>query len=73
MTEVISIEQIYEELKMIERTMATKEDVKALADTIGILSNPETMLRINESEKAIKEGKVKEVTSVQDMLDEIKE
>ena len=73
MTEVVSIEQIYEELKMIERTMATKEDVKALADTIGILSNPETMLRINESEKAIKEGKVKEVTSVQDMLDEIKE
>ena len=35
--------------------------------------NPETMLRIKESEQAIKDGKIKEIYSVQDMLDEINE
>ncbi len=73
MTEAISLGQVYDELRSIERRMVTKEDLDALADTFEILSNPETMLRIQESEKAIREGRVKEIHSVQDMLDEIDE
>jgi len=73
MTQAISLGQVYDELKSIERKMITKEDLNALTDTFEILSNPETMLRIQESEKAIREGKVKVVHSVQDMLDEIDE
>ena len=71
MTQAISLGQVYDELKSIERKMITKEDLDALTDTFEILSNPETMLRIHESEKAIREGKVKVIHSVQDMLDEI--
>ncbi len=73
MTETISLGQVYDELKNIEKRMVTKEDLDALFDTIQIMTNPDTMLRIQESEKAIKEGKVKQVNSVQDMLDEIDE
>lgn len=65
--------QVYDELKIIEKRMVTKEDLDALADTFEILGNPETMLRIHESEKAIQEGRVKEIHSVQDMLKEIEE
>jgi len=71
MTQAISLGQVYDELKSIERKMITKEDLDALTDTFEILSNPETMLRIQESEKAIREGKVKVIHSVQDMLNEI--
>ncbi len=73
MTEAISLTQVYDEIKSIEKNMVTKEDLDALTDTFEILSNPETMLRIQESEKAIREGKVREIHSVQDMLDEIDE
>ena len=71
MTEAISMERVYEELKMIESRMATKEDLKALADTIEILSNPETMKQIAESDRDIKEGKVKEINSADDLLSEM--
>ncbi len=70
-TAAVSMEDIYDELKRIEQTMATKEDVEALVDTWEISQNPETVRRIQESEKAIAEGKVKEVTSVRDMLNEL--
>lgn len=73
MAEAVSIGQVYAELKEIERVMVTKEDLEALADTFEIMNHPETMLRIQESERAIQEGKVKEVHSVQEMLDEIDE
>lgn len=70
-TATITMEDIYDRLKRIEQAMATKEDVEALVDTWEISQNPETVRRIQESEKAITEGKVKEITSVQDMLNEL--
>lgn len=71
MAEAISLEHVYEELKKIEKIMATKKDVDGLLETLEIMANPETMKQIRESEKDIKEGKVKEIRSVQDMLDEM--
>lgn len=50
--------------------MATKEDVEALAETIEVLGNKDTMRQIVESMDDIKHGRVKVVTSVKDMLDE---
>ncbi|MAF99172.1 MAG: hypothetical protein CMH61_01025 [Nanoarchaeota archaeon] len=71
MTQTISTEQIFDELKRIEEKMITKEDIQSFMETIGILSNSETMKQISESEEDIKHGRVKEVTSVNDLLSEI--
>ena len=67
----ISIQQVYDELKLIEKKMVTKEEVEALVDTIDVFSNPETMRQIAESMDDIKRGKVKEVNSVKDLMDEL--
>lgn len=71
MTESITIEDIYQELKTIERKMITREDLEALIDSVEIRSNPKTMEALRRSDLDIKEGRVKEVSSVEDMLGEL--
>ena len=71
MTEAITMEKVFDELKKIERRMVTKEDMEALVDTIEITSNPETMKQVMQSEEDIKRGRVKIVHSVKGMLSEI--
>lgn len=71
MSEAISIKQVYTELKKIERKMATKKEIESLSDTIGIMSNPETMKQISESMEDIKHGRVKEINSVRDLMSEM--
>ncbi len=51
--------------------MVTKKEIESLIDTIGIMGNPETMKQIAESMQDIKHGKVKEVSSVKDLLNEM--
>ncbi len=65
------MKQIYEELKKIEKKMATKEEVESLTETIEVLGNPETMRQIADSMADIKRGRVKEITSVRDMINEM--
>jgi len=69
--ESITIEDVYQELKTIERTMVTREDLDAIIDSVEILSNPKTMAALNKSDLDIKEGRVKEVSSVEEMLSEL--
>ncbi len=71
MTESITIEDVYQELKAIERKMVTREDLEALIDSVEILSNPKTMEALRKSDLDIKEGKVKEVSSVEELLSEL--
>ena len=71
MTESITIEDIYQELKAIERKMITREDLEALIDSVEIRSNPKTMEALRRSDLDIKEGRVKEVSSVEDILGEL--
>ncbi|HEY9206418.1 MAG TPA: hypothetical protein VIO58_10910 [Candidatus Methanoperedens sp.] len=71
MTESISIEDVYQELKAIEKKMVTREDLEALIDSVEILSNPKTMEAIRKSDTDIKEGRVKEVSSVEELLSEL--
>ncbi len=71
MTESITIEDVYHELKTIERNMVTKEDLAALIDSVEILSNPRTMEALRRSDMDIKEGRVKEVSSVEELLSEL--
>jgi hypothetical protein len=67
----ITIEDVYQELKTIERTMVTREDLDALIDSVEILSNPKTMEALRRSDLDIKEGRVKKVSSVEEMLSEL--
>lgn len=71
MEETVSIRTVYDELKKIEKKMATKEEVEMLIETIEIMSNPKTMRQIADSMDDIQCGRVKETASVRDMLNEL--
>ncbi|MBU0628729.1 MAG: hypothetical protein KKC75_06050 [Nanoarchaeota archaeon] len=71
MAETISIKQVYDEVKKMEKDMVTKKEMMSLIDTIGIMGNPETMNQVAESMEDIKKGRVKEVSSVKDLMSEM--
>ncbi|VVB84226.1 Uncharacterised protein [uncultured archaeon] len=71
MAGTVTIEDVYHELKVIERKMVTHEDLEALVDSVEILSNPKTMEALRRSDLDIKEGRVKEVSSIKEMLGEL--
>lgn len=71
MTDSVTIEDVYQELKRVEEKMVTREDLEALVDSVEILSNPKTMEALRKSDRDIKAGRVKEVTSVDDLLAEL--
>lgn len=64
----VTIEDIYQEIKRMEEKMVTREDLEALIDSVEILSNPNTMEALRKSDRDIKAGRVREVTSVEDLL-----
>ena len=68
MAEAISNQQIFDEIKRLEENMITKKEIDALLETIEILGNKETMEQIEGSDKDIEEGKVKEISSVHDLI-----
>ena len=71
MTSGVTIDEVYQEIKKIQETMVRREDLEDLIDTIEILSNPETMETIKRSESDITAGRVKEISSVDDLLNEM--
>ena len=71
MTNSITIEDVYQELKRMEEKMVTREDIEALIDSVEILSNPKTMEALRKSDQDIKAGRVREINSVADLLDEL--
>lgn len=71
MSDSATLQDVYETLKRIEEKMISREDVEALIDTVEILSNSETMKAIRKSDKDIQAGRVREVSSVKEMLDEL--
>jgi hypothetical protein len=71
MAETITIKNVYDELKKIEETMATKQELEEYLESFGILSNQETMESIKRSREDIKNRRVRKITSVADMLNEI--
>ncbi len=71
MADSITIKDVYQELKRMEAKMVTREDIEALIDSVEILSNPKTMEALRKSDRDIKAGRVGEITSVKDLLDEM--
>ena len=71
MHEAVTIQDVYEALKRVEEKMVTREDPETLVDSVEMLSNPKTMEALRKSDQDIKAGRVKEVTSVEDLLAEL--
>ena len=70
MSSGVTIDQVYQEIKKIQADMVKREDLEALVDTVEILSNPATMETIKKSDRDIKQGRVKTITSIDDLLGE---
>jgi hypothetical protein len=70
MSSGVTIEQVYQEIKKIREDMVKREDLEALVDTIEILSNPASVQAIKKSDRDIRQGRVKTITSVDDLLNE---
>lgn len=70
MSSGVTIDQVYQEIKKIRADMVKREDLEALVDTVEILSNPATMQAIKKSDRDIRQGRTRTITSVDDLLDE---
>jgi len=68
MPATITVNDVYNELRKIEKRMITKEQLDMAIETIAILSNPNTIKQIKNSNSDIKSKKIKEIKSVKDLL-----
>ena len=59
-----TLDDLYKEIKSIQRRMVTKEELESFIETVMILSNEGTISQIEESEKDIVAGRVKRIDSV---------
>ncbi len=62
-----TIDDLYREVKSIQKRMVTRDELDRLLETVLVLSNEHTMLQILESEKDIAAGKVKKINSVHEI------
>ena len=67
----VTIQEVYDKLLVIEEHMVTKEDLEPMVDTIEIFSNPATMQALARSDEDIKNGKVRKITGIDDLLAEL--
>ena len=67
MEKSVSLLDLYRELKKIEQNMVTKAQLDMVVETISVLSNPDTMRQIEESEEDIKMGRFKIVNSAKEI------
>ena len=51
--------------------MVTKEELEPIMDSIEILSNPATMQALAKSDEDIRNGKIKKISDVNDLLAEL--
>jgi len=67
MEQAVNLIDIYNELKRIERSMVTKQELRSFVETLEIASNEETMKQIRNSEADIKAGRVRVIASASDL------
>ena len=70
MSSGVTIDQVYQEIRKIREDVVKREDLEALVDTVEILSNPAAMRAIKKSDQDIRQGRIKTITSVDDLLNE---
>lgn len=59
MENTVTLQDLYKELKRIEASMVTKQQLASLVSTIEILNDEDMMAQIRESEENAKHGKIK--------------
>lgn len=62
------MERLSQKVREIEATMVTRKQLAGILETIEILSDKEAVEKIRQGERDIEEGRVKEITSVKDLL-----
>jgi len=67
MSSGVTIDQVYQEIKKIQADMVKREDLEPIVDTIEILSNPATLESIKKSDRDISQGRVKTISSIDDL------
>lgn len=67
----ITIEDVYKEIKKLEKEMITKSDLDSMAETMEILANSNTMETLRKSDEDIKKGRTKKIDSVKDLIKEV--
>ena len=68
MTHTITLNKLQEEIKMMRKTMVTKQELESWLETMAILSNPETMKQIEASEQDVRNGRFTEINSIYELL-----
>ena len=68
MTEAISLKDVYDELKRIEKNMVTKEEVGELLETVAILGNTETMQQLAGSKRDIQLKRTNKINSAANLF-----
>ena len=67
MERTINLNELYMKIKQIEQAMVTKSELNTAIETIAVLSNEDTVRQIGLSEKDILTGKVKKISSVNEI------
>ncbi|HWQ67807.1 MAG TPA: hypothetical protein VN372_13190 [Methanospirillum sp.] len=67
----VTIQEVYDKLLLIEEHMVTKEELEPIVDTIEILSNPVTMQALARSDEDIRNGKIRKISGIDDLLAEL--
>jgi len=67
----VTIQEVYDKLLLIEEHMVTKEELEPIIDTIEILSNPATMQALARSDEDIRNGKIRKISGIDDLLAEL--
>ena len=67
MEQTANLNDLYRELKAIQKSMVTKEELERFIETFEIVSNKKTMKQVDSSEKDIREGKVKKINSIHEI------
>lgn len=68
MAETISIKDVYREVVAIKQGMVSRKELESFFETMEVLHNADTVRRLKAAERDIREGKVKRVRNVKDLL-----
>jgi len=67
MEQNVDLKDLYLELKKIEASMVTKEEMTSFMESVAVMENEETMEQISGSGEDFAEGRAREVNSVDDL------
>ena len=67
MEQTSNLKELQNELENIKNNMVTKKEINMFLETLAIMSNENTMSQIQNSEVDIKNGKMEEINSLDEL------